>query len=543
MLMSEDQLPLTNILIVDDRIENIIALEALLQRDDINLITTISPNEALRLCWEHEISIALVDVQMPEMDGFELVEILKSNPRTQEIVVIFVTAISKESKYALKGLEVGAVDYLFKPLDPNITVAKVDSFITMVKNQQEIKRKNAELEKYQIALIKAKEEAELGKKIKENFLANMSHEIRTPINGIIGLTHLMKNTVLDAEQANMIYLMEVSSKSLLGIVNDILDISKIEAGKFKIVRAETNILKLAQSIIDLMKFAVKEKGLQLILKTDPDLPEVILADALRLNQILMNLLSNAIKFTIQGSATLEVNVLAKTDTKVQIQFIVIDTGIGIAPESLGKVFDSFEQAEDNTAQKFGGTGLGLSIVKKLSELKGGELSLSSELGVGSKFWFTNWYEVVAVKESKVVVAIDIVKFENISILVAEDNAINQFMMTKILKNWGIEPVIAEDGSKALEKLRERDFDLVLMDTHMPVMNGLEATARIRQDFDEPKCSIPIISLSATIVEEEEQAARNAGANDILSKPFDPAVLYFKIKTLINESKANQVVND
>jgi signal transduction histidine kinase len=541
--MNEEQLPLTNILIVDDRIENIIALEALLQRDDINLITTTSPNEALRLCWEHEISIALVDVQMPEMDGFELVEILKSNPRTQEIVVIFVTAISKESKYALRGLEVGAVDYLFKPLDPNITIAKVDSFITMVKNQQEIKRKNAELETYQIALIKAKEQAELGKKIKENFLANMSHEIRTPINGIIGLTHLMKNTTLDAEQANMIYLMEVSSKSLLGIVNDILDISKIEAGKFKIVRSETNIIKLAQSIIDLMKFAVKEKGLELIINTDPALPEIIIADALRLNQILMNLLSNAIKFTIKGSVTLDVEVLATRDKQVQIRFMVIDTGIGIAPESLDKVFDSFEQAEDNTAQKFGGTGLGLSIVKKLSELKGGELSLSSELGVGSKFWFTNWYDIVAVKENKAIPAIDIIKFENISVLVAEDNAINQFMMTKILKNWGIEPVIAEDGSKALEKLRDRYYDLILMDTHMPVMNGLEATARIRQDFDEPKCSIPIISLSATIVEEEEQAARDAGANDILSKPFDPAVLYFKIKTLINETKAKQAVSE
>ena len=543
--MDGNETELTNILIVDDRIENIIALEALLQRDDVNMITTTSPNEALRLCWEHDISIALVDVQMPEMDGFELVEILKANPRTQEIVVIFVTAISKESKYAVKGLSVGAVDYLFKPLDPYITTAKVDSFILMVKNQREIKRKNIELENFQVELIKAKEQAEQGKRIKENFLANMSHEIRTPINGIIGLSHLLKNTDLDEEQANMIYLLEVSSKSLLGIVNDILDISKIEAGKFKIVRADTEIVKLAQSIIDLMKFAVKEKGLELILKVDPNIPHIIFADSLRLNQILMNLLSNAIKFTSSGSVTLEVKVLGNKENQIHIEFLVIDTGIGIAPESLGKVFDSFEQAEDDTAQKFGGTGLGLSIVKKLAELKGGTLSLTSELGKGSQFCFSNWFQIVQLKSSggsKAILATDMPKFENVSVLVAEDNAINQFMMTKILKNWGIEAVIAEDGSIAVEKIKERYFDLILMDTHMPVMNGLEATLRIRTDFDEPKRSIPIISLSATIVESEEQAARDAGANDILSKPFDPAVLYQKIQTLVGKVKANTVVD-
>ncbi|HEX8607184.1 MAG TPA: response regulator, partial [Pedobacter sp.] len=208
-----------NILIVDDRPENIIALEALLQRDDISIITTTNPNEALRLSWEMDIAIALVDVQMPEMDGFELVEILKSNPRTKDILIIFVTAISKETKYAVRGLNSGAVDYLYKPLDPFVTSAKVDSFIQFVRVQREIKKKNKELEAYQKELIAAKELAEQGKRIKENFLANMSHELRTPINGIIGIAHLLEKTPLSEEQKEMISLLEISSNSLLGVIN------------------------------------------------------------------------------------------------------------------------------------------------------------------------------------------------------------------------------------------------------------------------------------------------------------------------------------
>ncbi|WP_423147313.1 response regulator [Rubrolithibacter danxiaensis] len=522
-----------NILIVDDRFENIVALQALLESKDVNLITTTSPNEALRICWEKDIAIALVDVQMPEMDGFELVDILKSNPRTRDMLVIFVTAISKETKYAVKGLSAGAVDYLYKPLDPYLTSAKVDSFIQLVTVQREVKQKNIELENYQEELIKARDQAEQAKKVKENFLANMSHEIRTPINGILGLVHLLKNTTLDNEQESLINLLEVSSQSLLGVINDILDISKIDAGKFKIVRNETQIRKVAVSIIDLLKFKANEKKIKLEAVLDPRLPTTVMADSLRLNQILMNLLSNAIKFTEEGEVILSVDVLADEGEKIKVKFSVKDTGIGIAENRIDKIFESFEQAEDETAQKFGGTGLGLSIVKKLATLKGGTLEVESVEGRGSTFSFINTYQVVSRQEveKKKGTDNDFEKFDSITVLLAEDNMINQFMIKKILSNWNIAVDAVDDGEKALQKLGINDYDLVLMDTHMPVMDGHEAMRRIRSGIVNGKEEIPIISLSANVMEEEARAATAAGATAIISKPIDLAALHSKIGEL------------
>lgn len=527
-----------NILIVDDREENIIALEALIRRDDVNLITTTSPNEALRICWDNEISIALVDVQMPEMDGFELVQILKSNPRTRGMLIIFVTAISKETSYAVKGLESGAVDYLYKPLDPYITTAKVDAFIRIIRGQQELKQKNKELEEFQKELVKAKDEAEAARKVKESFLANMSHEIRTPINGIIGLAHLLKNSELTDDQTKFVTLLEVSSQSLLGVINDILDISKIEAGKFKIVRSETNIRHLVQSVFDLMKYRADEKNVALMLDIGDSVPDYIMADSLRVNQILMNLVGNAIKFTDKGAVTIKVKALGEKDGFVKLECSVIDTGIGISKEGLAKVFNSFEQAEDLTAQKYGGTGLGLSIVKRLVDLKGGDLSVSSVSGEGSTFTFINNYQVVKDKciANKKVLSSDLPKFKNVVVLLAEDNVINQFMISKILANWEISVDVVDDGCKVLEKIKDTRYDLILMDTHMPTVNGIEATKRIRADFDEPLKSIPIISLSAAVLEEEQQAGWDAGVNDILSKPFDPVVLHQKISFLLKKSE-------
>ncbi|WP_158826263.1 response regulator [Mucilaginibacter lacusdianchii] len=641
-----------NILIVDDREENIIALEALLKRDDINILSTTSPNDALRIAWENPISVALIDVQMPEIDGFELVEMLKANPRTKDILIIFVTAISKDSKYAVKGLGAGAVDYLYKPLDPYITSAKVDAFIQLARSQKEIKVKNEDLQNYaimvknsadiiatidaqtlriqtinpavekilgyqpqevikksiidlatekdqaafrkklseiinnnlnfavaeyqfetfdkrlvwvecrcsyrnkvvfmnisdvspqksfQAQLIKSKEAAEYGKKVKENFLANMSHELRTPINGIIGLTNILRKTELDTQQTNLIDLLEVSSKSLLGVINDVLDISKIEAGKFSIVRTANNMHKAVQAVYDLLKYKADEKNIELILDLAPDVPENLLFDSLRLNQILMNLLSNAIKFTEHGYVKLQVHVIQKMNNNVKLKFSVIDSGIGIQADRLATIFNSFEQAEEDTTSKYGGTGLGLTIVKRLIELKGGELTVNSQLGSGSVFNFTNWYNIVDAPKPETQDAdkksSKLQPFSDVKILVAEDNLVNQFMLSKMLKDWNITFDIVDNGRKVLDKLQGNNYDLILMDTHMPEMNGYQAAKAIRLDFVEPKRSIPIISLSAATFDHEQQQALTAGMNEVLAKPFQPHELHERIQRLLNTQPA------
>ncbi|WP_129718142.1 response regulator [Pedobacter sp. SYP-B3415] len=520
-----------NVLLVDDRPENIVALEALLERPDINIISTTLPNEALRICWEKDIAIALIDVQMPEMDGFELVEILKSNPRTQEILFIFVTAISKETKYAVKGLNAGAVDYLYKPLDPFVTSAKVDSFIQLVRVQRELRQKNALLEKARKDLTIAKEDAEQGKRTKENFLANMSHEIRTPINGIIGLVSLLQKSDLPPAEQEMLELLKVSSDSLLGVINDILDLSKIESGKFRISLSENDIKKVCEAVINLLNIRAREKEISLDFVHDAALPQTVMLDSLRLNQILMNLIGNAIKFTGSGgSVSLHTRLLDKKGNNVQVQFVVTDTGIGIARENLSRIFDTFEQADDQTTVRFGGTGLGLSIVKKLSELMGGVLHVESEIGKGSSFSFTNWYEIVDKTEPKPVNRSDggLPRLTGLRVLVAEDNAINKFLILKILKDWDIQAVAVDNGQQAVDKLAEDGYDIVLMDTYMPVMNGLDAIRLIRSGHLPGKERIPIITFSAAVMETDRENAIQAGADDILGKPFDQDILHQKI---------------
>jgi len=326
--------------------------------------------------------------------------------------------------------------------------------------------------------------------------------------------------------------LESSSQSLLGIINDVLDISKIEAGKFNIIRSVSSLKQIVNSVYKLLKFKADEKLVDLLLEIDPAAPEFLLVDYLRLNQILMNLLSNAIKFTDRGYVKLKISVLQKKSDKVQLKFSVEDTGIGIPANRLNKIFDSFEQAEDDTSNKYGGTGLGLTIVKKLAELKGGELTFSSQVGKGSIFNFTNWYTVAAKPKEKDTDGEKLIPFNGLNVLVAEDNMVNQFILSKMLKDWAINVELVDNGRKAIEKLQQTDFDIILMDTHMPEMNGYQAAKTIRLEFEEPKRSIPIISLSAAALDHEKNEAMAAGMNDVLSKPFQPYELHEKMQNLL-----------
>ncbi|HEY8783705.1 MAG TPA: response regulator [Mucilaginibacter sp.] len=633
-----------NILVVDYREENILTLQELLKPGDTGVFFTKSSNEALKVAWEIPVSIALIDVQIPETDGFELAEMLRSNSRTKDILVVFLIARSKEGKLAAFRY-LGTGNYLYKPLDPQITLAKVESLIQLARHNADVRQKNEELQNltiilnnaveivcvvdannyhiktinpavermlgysqvelpgrsitdlaveaqrinfriklagivknnlsysvfefefanynqslvwvecrvacqnktllfnisdislqknYQNQLNKLKETAERSKKAKEIFLANMSHELRTPVNGIIGLTNLLRKTHLDEQQASMIDLLEVSSRSLSGVINDILDMAKIEAGKFNIVRSPNNLHDLLRSVYGLLKFQADENNIEFSLEIAPDVPVNLMVDSLRLNQVLMNLLSNAIKFTERGYVKLNASVLQKNEDRTQLKFTVEDSGIGIPESRLSIVFDSFEQAEEDTAAKYGGTGLGLAIVKKLVELKGGELIVASQPGKGSIFSFVNWYTIAGKSKEKATFKTDKIleRFENVKVLVAEDNLINQFMLSKMLKDWDIEVEMVDNGRKVIDKLQLNHYDLILMDTHMPEMNGYQAAKTIRSSFSEPKRSIPIISLSAASFDYEQEEALMSGMNDVLSKPFQPNELHRKIKKLL-----------
>ncbi|GGC20034.1 hypothetical protein GCM10011386_09890 [Parapedobacter defluvii] len=530
------------LVIVDDKEENVLSLKALLADiDNLEIWGSTSPNEALRYCWNQDVAIALVDVQMPEINGFEFVSLLQSNPKTWQIMVIMVTAISKEDKFLLKGLHSGAVDYLYKPLNPDITIAKVKSFMQQVYIQRELKRKNEELERSHIELVKAKKEADLARKSKENFLANMSHEIRTPINGITGITTMLRNSPLNEEQSEWLDYLENASQQLLLIINDILDLSKIDSGKMRLDYAKTSLTNILKELTNLFAYKAEQKGIAFQVVSDENLPKHILADSLRLTQILSNLISNGIKFTEKGSVTLEAKLLKRSKHRAHIQFSVKDTGIGITDSALDKIFQSFEQGEEGITKRFGGTGLGLAIVKRLVNLHQGQIHAYSELGKGSEFVFQCWFDEEsseATPKSEKRQYTDLPPLTDIRILLAEDNELNSFMVTHMLNTWGITVDTVKNGKEALEKVETTPYNLILMDAHMPIMSGFDAIRTIRNDPQEHIRKIPIISISASVLQREQQAAYAAGADAVVGKPFDPVSLYQIIKTLTHTTTKN-----
>jgi len=401
-----------------------------------------------------------------------------------------------------------------------------------------------ELNKMEEAKRKAEHERQVAMnalKFKQQFLSNMSHEIRTPLTAIIGFTDEMLKSDLDAQQSEYISAIKVSSDALLSIVNDILDLAKVDAGKMTFNEKAFHLDACVRNMLLLFETKVQQKNLSLVKKYASDIPPMLIGDSLRLNQILLNLIGNAVKFTTEGEICVNVKLVSEDEQKALIEISVSDTGIGIEPENLENIFDTFQQANPRTTQLYGGTGLGLSIVKQLVEAQGGTITVTSREGEGSTFSVTlpfrkpeNSYKKLLPKigvEIPKPVEIVPVKNEDIRILVAEDIELNQALMTVILKNMGFKADIVSNGKLAVEMLQKNRYDIVLMDLHMPVMNGFEATQYIRKQLGH---DIPIIALTADVTTTDIEKIRAENMNDYTTKPINLETLYSKIMKLVGK---------
>jgi PAS domain S-box-containing protein len=384
--------------------------------------------------------------------------------------------------------------------------------------------------------------AENALKAKQQFLSNMSHEIRTPMNAIIGFTKVLLKTDLSDKQAEYLGAIKISGDSLIVLINDILDLAKVDAGKMNFESTPFKMKLSIAAMLHLFHTKVLEKNIVLKKTYDEAIPENLSGDPVRLHQIILNLLSNAVKFTQEGSIHVELKLIEENENQVIVQFSISDTGIGISPEKINHIFENFQQATSETSRLYGGTGLGLAIVKQLIEQQKGKIEVVSELGKGSTFLFTLPFKKTTVKiENGIFPPCEIEKkTHDIKVLVVEDILLNQLLMRTLLDDFGFEKDIASNGKIALEFLSKNTYDIILMDLQMPEMNGFEATDYIRNEL---KLDIPIIALTADVTTVDLNKCRDVGMNDYIAKPVDEDVLYKKIITLVKNKNQVEKVNE
>ncbi|MDY0215597.1 MAG: ATP-binding protein [Bacteroidales bacterium] len=434
--------------------------------------------------------------------------------------VLFNGSVYKDDKKEIQGVVIVARDVtLQKRNTTELKEAKLFAEQAMKIAEQE--KRKAE---------KALRHAEDSVKSKQQFLSNMSHEIRTPMNAIIGFTKVILKTELSAKQKEYLMAIKMSGDALIVLINDILDLAKVDSGKMTFEKIPFQMALSISAMLHLFETNVQDKNLELIKDYDHNIPKVLVGDPVRLHQIILNLVSNAVKFTQEGKITVKVRLLREDEDIADIEFSISDTGIGIEDDKLKCVFANFQQATSETSRLFGGTGLGLSIVKKLVEAQGGTVDVKSEINRGSTFRFTLSFQKTKAEAELLneIVELDSA-IKNIKVLVVEDIALNQLLMKTLLDDFGFERDIASNGKIAIEKLKTKSYDIVLMDLHMPEMNGFEATAYIRKEMNS---KIPIIALTADVTTVDLAKCKEVGMNDYVAKPVDERLLYSKIVGLV-----------
>jgi signal transduction histidine kinase len=534
-----------NILIVDDTPENLQVLSATLLDRGYKVRGVINGKMAIRAARAGSPDLILLDIKMPEMDGYEVCMQLKADPKTSEIPVIFISALD-EVLDKVTAFQVGGVDFITKPFHVAEVLARIEHQLTIQRLKKQLLDRNTELQQEIIERKKAEEAAAAASLAKSQFVANMSHELRTPLNAILGFTEVMsRDSFLGHENLENLRIINRSGQHLLELINDVLDLSKIEAGIIALDERSFDLYQLLDTLEEMFQIKAETKNLQLKFFVQPNVPQYIKTDEKKLRVCLINLLGNAIKFTLEGgSICLRVSVESKqqlAESEIYpnstsgepflIWFEVEDTGVGIAAAEIDTLFDAFVQTEAgrNAAD---GTGLGLTITKKYVQIMGGDIGLKSVLGEGTSFKFN--IRVFPAISSEITVAtlqrvIGLEADQPIyRILAIDDNQENRRLLVKMLQPIGFEVREAENGYQGVEIWESWQPHLIWLDTRMPVMDGFEAVRQIRAKEKQTQRRTVIIALTASIFEERKGEIIAAGCDDFVRKPFQEQILFDKM---------------
>lgn len=532
----------TKILIVDDYRENVEALSQLIASENVETYSAMNADEALELVSSHDFGLALLDVQMPGTSGFELAKIIRSVKRFRSLPIIFVTAHQQDSSVIFEGYKNGAVDVLFKPLDANMVRAKVQMFVELAQQKELLQTHVRELERLRI-------EAEAANIAKSQFLANMSHEIRTPLAAVMGFSELIaKGQVSNTDKGELVAAIERNGNLLLRLIDDILDLSKIEANKLEFERVEFNLAELLRDINSTLSFRASEKGLALEFIYPEDTESKYVSDSTRIKQVLLNIIGNAIKFTSVGTVRVQARiskVSRKDGVTEQFDHLIVevtDQGVGLTKDQAERLFEPFRQADPSTRRQFGGSGLGLVISRQISRALGGDIKLKSSVpGKGSTFVIDLMLERLG-SENQVAKAkptqqlaptqeASVLDLAGRKILAVDDSPDNLTLISLFLQDTHADITYVESGLKAINQVRTENFDLILMDVQMPVMDGHETTEEIRR----LGYSGPIIALTAHAIKSEHDRCRRAGCNEVLTKPVNRLALLETMKAFLDSS--------
>ncbi len=522
------------ILLVDDRPENLITLEGILDSPELEIFTANSGNEALGMLLEHDFALVLMDVQMPEMDGFETAEIMRSNEKTKQIPIIFVTAISKQRNHIFKGYQAGAVDYLYKPLDLEILKSKIKAFVELFKHRAALQKTTAKLKRTILELEEAKSIAERATNTKSLFLASMSHEIRSPLNGIIGMADLgLMDSDLSFLQKDRFEDIKKSGQTLLNIINDILDISKVEADALELEDIEFSLRELIELIFNTINIKNLDGHNEIICDIDQNIPDIIIGDPLRLKQIITNLLTNAIKFTKEGVVKLSLKLLENIEEQIRVKFRVSDTGIGVSDDVIKKLFATYTQADSSTTRTHGGTGLGLNISQKLVSLMGGTITAKSKVNKGSEFMFT--LNLISGEQKKIIPIIEYIpNHTKYKVLIINSNADAGKVLSDILTYFKIKSKLTLNVDDAMSLLKNKDYNLLFVDFNINRMSDDEFLDKLNRNFPNNNYSIVFLAQAKTsILETNILKTKNY---DFITKP----VLRTKIQKYFENKYGNQI---